>query len=174
MNAVSEEIKYRLPKLVANISIALVFFAISFVVLWTLSGISTDTVFLLQIGSLLVAGIFMIRTMFDVLVIIDKATGLFLRRLGFKEDRSRQRVFKDTLFIVGIILIAAAIYPIFTSLADYGTLFQEITTYTAMGLIILFVYDIGRTFYRITETKANSVADRISNSIYVDEKKNGK
>ncbi len=174
MNAVSEEIKYRLPKLVANISIALVFFAVSYVVLWTLSGISKDTVFLLQIGSLLVAGIFVIRTMFDVLVIVDKATGSFLRRLGIKEDWSRQRVFKDTIFIVAILLIAAAIFPVFSSLPTYGTMLQEITTYTAMVLIILFVYDIGRTFYRITEKKANSVADRISNSIHEDEKTNGK
>jgi cation transport ATPase len=174
VNAISEEIKYRLPKLIANMAIALVFFTTSFIVLWTLSGISTDTVFLLQIGSLLVAGIFMIRTMFDVLVIVDKATGLFLRHLGIKEDWSRQRVFKDTIFIVAILLIAAAIFPVFTSLANYGTLLQEITTYAAMGLIILFVYDIGRTFYRITEKKANSVADRISNSINEDEKTNGK
>jgi cation transport ATPase len=174
MNTVSEEIKYRLPKLIANVSIALVFFAISFVVLWTLSGISTDTVFLLQIGSLLVAGIFMIRTMFDVLVIVDKATGLFLRRIGIKEDWSRQRVFKDTIFIVAILLIAAGIFPVFSGLTDYGTLLQEISTYTAMVLIILFVYDIGRTLYRITEKKANSVADRISNSIHEDEKTNGK
>jgi hypothetical protein len=36
------------------------------------------------------------------------------------------------------------------------------------------VYDIGRTFYRITEKKANSVADRISNSTNEDEKTNGK
>jgi len=28
----------------------------------------------------------------------------------------------------------------------------------------LFVYDIGRTFYRITEKKANSVANRFSDS----------
>jgi len=33
-----------------------------------------------------------------------------------------------------------------------------------LGLILLFVYDIGRTFYRITEKKANSVANRISSN----------
>lgn len=174
MNATSEEFKYRLPKLFANLAIALVFFTISFVALWTLSGISTETVFLLQIGSLLVAGIFLIRTMFHVLAIIDKATGLFLTRLGIKEGWSRQRVFKDTIYVVVILLIAAAIFPVFTSLPNYGTLLQEVTTYAAMILIILFVYDIGRTFYRITEKSANSVADRISSSINEDEKTNGK
>jgi len=43
-----------------------------------------------------------------------------------------------------------------------------------LGSIILFVYDIGRTFYRITEEKANSVANRISNSSNDEEKINGK
>ncbi len=174
MNATSEEIRYRLPKLIANLTIALVFFTTSFVALWTLNGISTETMFLLQIGSLFVAGIFLIRTMFHVLAIIDKATGLFINRLGIKEGWSRQRVFKDTMYIVVILLIAAAIFPIFTSLPNYGTLLQEAITYAAMVLIILFVYDIGRTFYRITERSANSVADRISISINEDEKKNGK
>jgi hypothetical protein len=32
-------------------------------------------------------------------------------------------------------------------------------------LIFLFVFDIGRIFYRLGEKKANSVADRFSNSI---------
>ena len=174
MNAVSEEIRYRLPRLIANVAIALVFLAMSFIVLWTLSSISTETVFLLQIGLLLVAGIFLIRTLFDVLVIIDKATGIFLRRLGIKEDWSRQRVFKDTLYIVAILLVAAATFPLFSSLSNFGPLLQEITTYAALGLILLFVYDIGRTFYRITEMKANSVADRISNSNNEKEKIDGK
>jgi hypothetical protein len=42
-----------------------------------------------------------------------------------------------------------------------------------LGLLLLFIYDIGRTFYRITEKKANSVANRISSSIN-EEKTNGK
>jgi uncharacterized membrane protein len=144
----------------------------SFVVLWTLSGISAEIVFLSQIGLLLAAGIFLVRTLFDVLVIIDKATGLFVRRLGINDGLSRQRIFKDTVYIVAILLVAAAIFPLFSTIPTYGTLLQEITTYAALGLIILFVYDIGRTFYRITEKKANSVANRISNSNN-GEKKNG-
>ena len=174
MNAVSEEIRYRLPRLIANVAIALAFAGMSYIVLWTLNSISTEIVFLLQIGLLLAAGIFLVRTLFDALMIIDKATGLFLRRLGIKEGLSRQRVFKDTVYIVGILLVAAAIFPLFSRLPNFGPLLQEITTYAALVLILLFVYDIGRTFYRITEAKANSVANRISNSINSEEKINEK
>jgi hypothetical protein len=162
VNAVREEIRYRLPRLIANVVIALFFAGMSYIVLWTLSNISTEIAFLLQIGLLIVAGIFLVRTLFDALAIIDNATGLFLRHLGIKEDWSRQRVFKDTIYIVAILLVVAAIFPLFSKLSNFGPLLQEITTYAALGLILLFVYDIGRTFYRITEEKANSVANRIS------------
>jgi hypothetical protein len=149
--------------LVANAAIALAFAAMSYVVPLTLNSISAEIVFLLQIGFLLAAGIFLVRTLFDALAITDNATRVFLRRLGITEGLSRQRVFKDTIYIVAILLVVAAIFPVFTSLS-FGPLILQVTTYVAFGLILLFVYDIGRTFYRITENKANSVADRISSS----------
>ena len=174
MNAVREEIRYRLPRLIANVAIALAFAGMSYIVLWTLNSISTEIVFLLQIGLLLAAGIFLVRTLFDALTIVDNVTGLFVRLLGIKEGWSRQRVFKDTIYIVAILLVAATIFPLLSNLSTFGPLLQEITTYAALGLIILFVYDIGRTFYRITEKKANSVANRISNSSNEEEKINEK
>jgi len=164
VNAVSEEIRYRLPRLIANVAIGGSFAGMSYIVLWTLNSISTEIVFLLQIGLLLAAGLFLVRTLFDALMIIDKATALFMRRLGITEGWSRQRIFKDTAYIVAILLVAAATFPIFSELSNFGSLLQEITTYAALGLILLFVYDIGRTFYRITEKKANSVANRISSN----------
>jgi hypothetical protein len=174
VNAVSEELRNRLPKLIANVTITMVFLTMSFIVLWTLSGISTEIVFLSQIGLLLAAGLFLVRTLFDTLVIIDKATGLFVRRLGINDGCSRQRIFKDTVYVVAILLVAAAIFPLLSRLPNYGPLLQEITTYAALGLLLLFVYDIGRTFYRITEKKANSVANRISSSINHEDEINGK
>jgi len=174
VNAVREEIRYRLPGLIANVAIALAFAGMSYIVLWTLNSISTEIVFLLQIGLLLAAGIFLVRTLFDALTIVDNVTGLFVRLLGIKEGWSRQRVFKDIIYIVAILLVAAATFPLFSELSNFGPLLQEITTYAALGLILLFVYDIGRTFYRITEAKAISVANRLSNSSNDEEKINGK
>ena len=174
MSTVRQEIRYTLPKLLANVALALMFWTMSHIALVTLNGVSAELAFLLQVGLLLAAGLFLIRTLFNALTIADKVTGLFLRRLGIKEGWSRQRVLKDTIYIVVILLVAAAIIPLFRNLSNFGPLLQEITTYAALGLIILFVYDIGRTFYRITEEKANSIANRISNSSNDEEKINGK
>jgi len=150
--------------MIANVALALVFWAISHISLITLNSINSEIAFLLQIGLLLAAGIFLVRTLFEALTVVDNVTGLFLRRLGIKEGWSRQRIFQDTIYIVVILLVAAATFPLFSNLSNFGALLQEITTYAALGLILLFVYDIGRTFYRITEKKANSVANRLSHS----------
>jgi hypothetical protein len=174
LSTVRQEIRYKLPKLLANLALALMFWTMSQIALVTLNSISAELAFLLQIGLLLAAGMFLVRTLFDALTIADKVTGLFLRLLGIKEGRSRQRVLKDTIYIVAILLVAAAIIPLFRNLSNFGPLSQEITTYAALGLIILFVYDIGRTFYRITEEKANSVANRISSLSNEEEKINAK
>jgi hypothetical protein len=174
VSTVRQEIRYTLPKLLANVALALMFWTMSHIALVTLNGVSAEPAFLLRVGLLLAAGLFLIRTLFNALTIADKVTGLFLRRLGIKEGWSRQRVLKDTIYIVVILLVSAAIIPLFRNLSNFGPLLQEITTYAALGLIILFVYDIGRTFYRITEEKANSVANRISNLSNDEEKINGK
>jgi len=164
VHTLSEEIRYTLPKMIANVALATVFWAISHISLITLNSINPEIAFLLQLGLLLAAGIFLVRTLFEALTVVDKVTGLFLRRLGIKEGWSRQRIFQDTIYIVVILLVAAAISPLFSNLSNFGALLQEITTYAALGLIFLFVFDIGRSFYRITEEKANLVANRISSN----------
>lgn len=174
VSTVRQEIRYKLPKLLANVALALMFWTMSHIALVTLNSISSEITFLLQIGLLLAAGMFLVRTLFDALSIADKVTGLFLRLLGIKEGLSGQRVFKDVIYIVVILLVVAAIFPLVRNLSNFGPLLQEITKYAALGLIILFVYDIGQTFYRITEKKANSVANRISNSSNDEERIDGK
>lgn len=169
MDTINKE-KYRVSRLVANGSIALVFAGMSYVVLWAPNSVSTEIVFLLQLGFLLVAGMFLVRTLLDALMIVDKVTGSFVRRLGITEGMSRQRIFKDITYIVAILLVAAALFPLFKSISNFRPLLQEIISYAVLGLIAVFVYDIGRTFYRITEKKANSVANRISTSNNNEEK----
>ena len=164
MANVRDEIRYTIPKLVANLSLALLFWLMSYFTSVTLTRFSNEAGFLSQLGLLLTAGIFLVRALFDALTIVDKMTKSFLKRLGIKEEWSRQRILKDIIYIVVTLLVTAAIFPIFTELSEFNSLLQQVTTYAALGLILLFVYDIGRTFYKITEKTANLVADRISNS----------
>ena len=165
MSQLREEILFHSPKVVSNLALALLFWVVRYFVLITLETVTAEFVFLLQMGLLLVTGIFLIRASFNTLSIIDKLIGSFLNRLGIDDVWSRQRIFKDTMYIIAILLVAAAVFPILNSLSTTEPLLQQIVTYTALGLILLFVFDIGRNFYRLTEKKANSMAKRISNSI---------
>ena len=173
LNAASRELKQKFPKLIANIVIAAIFTASSQLAGWILKGINADIVFLLRIGLLLGAGIFLVRTLFDALTVTDKATKLLLKRVGIKKEQSKQRIFKDIICIVATLLVVAALGPILNGTSSINPTLNEIMTYAAMALILLFVYDIARTLYRITENKANGLANRISSSKERDET-NGK
>lgn len=169
LNAASEEFRKKFPRLIANIVIALLFAGTSQIVGWIFNGFNYEIVFLLQIGLLLAAGMFLVRTLFDALVVTDKATKLLLKRVGIKKELSNQRIFKDIVYIVAVLLIAAAIVPIVTQLSTIGQLLQQIITFAATGILLVFVYDIARTFYKITEKKANGLADRFSSPTKGDE-----
>ena len=169
MSTLREEIICRLPKVVSNLALSLIFWVTRYIFLVTLSTVSTEILFLLQMGLLIVAGIFLARALFSALTLFDRLTGSLLKRLGITENWSRQRIFKDTLCIVTILLVAASLVPFLNTLSSLELL-QQIITYFALGLIFLFVFDIGRNFYRLSEEKANSVANRLSNSINNEEK----
>jgi uncharacterized membrane protein len=173
MTKLREEILFNSPKVVSNLALALLFWVARYIVLITLGTVNAEFVFLLQMGLLIVTGIFLIRASFNTLSIVDKLIGSFLNRLGIDDVWSRQRIFKDTMCIIAVLLVAAAVFPLLNSISAIEPLLQQIITYAGLGLILLFVFDIGRSFYRLTEKKANSMANRISNSIYDEEKIDG-
>jgi hypothetical protein len=126
----------------------------------------------LQTALIIISGIFLIRGLFNSLTIFDHLTKSLLKRLGIKEAWSRERILKDMAYIIAVILVAAALYPVLNSVSHFEQVLQQITTYFTLGLILLFVFDIGRTFYKITEKKANSLANQFSNLINEDDKIN--
>lgn len=174
MNTLRKDIEHYSPKVVSNLLLAVVFWVAHYVVLMALNPIYPQQTFLLQTGLTIVSGIFLIRALFNTLTIADHLTKSLLMRLGINERESRKRILKDVIYIVAVLLVAAALNPLLSSLSNFEQVMQQITTYFSLGLILLFVFDIGRTFYRITEKKANSVANRFSNLIKVGEKTSGK
>jgi cation transport ATPase len=159
VNYVGKEASYRLLRFALSIALALVFWGVGAFAPPMLNGVSEVGGFLTWVVLTLVGGIFLVRALFDALVLGDKTIGVFLKRLGVKEQWSRRRIFKNLAYIVALILAAAAVSPFFSDLGNVGNALQVLTTYVTLGAILLFVYDIGRTIYRIAEEKANSVAD---------------
>ncbi|MBT8171977.1 hypothetical protein KJN74_03815 [Candidatus Bathyarchaeota archaeon] len=172
MTTLRENTENWLPKVVSNIVLAIIFWTAQYLVQLLLSPINTEQVYIIQTGLLVVSGIFIIRALFNGLKIVDHLTKSFLKRLGIKEKWSRERILKDLIFIVAILLIAAGFYPIITLATNYGQILQQITTYATIGFILLFVFDIGRIFYKFTENRVNLLVTRFSNNFNEDEKTN--
>jgi hypothetical protein len=164
MRTRGEEIRRRLPRLVTNLIMAIIFWFVSVFIPPTLSGlivpgINIEASFLVWILTILVLAIFLIRALSDALVLGDVLTDVFVKRLGVKEERSPKRAAREIAYIIVIVLIVTALSPLLSNIQDVGYYLSAATVYIGLGLIILFIYDIGRIIYKIIEEKADSLAE---------------
>lgn len=128
-----------------------------------LPGLNINAGTLIGTIALIFTAIFLIRVLADALVLSDIVTDIFVRRLGIREERSPKRAVRDTIYIIVIILVTTALLPILSTL-DPGIRYPLtiVTTYVALGMILILIYDIGRILYRIVERKAESLADSLA------------
>jgi hypothetical protein len=159
-----EEIRRRLPRLVTNLIMAIIFWVISMFVPPTLPslvvpGINTEASFLVWILLIIIMAIFLIRALTDALVLGDVFTDVLTKKLGVKEETASKRAAREVVYIIVIVLIVTAVSPLLLNIQDVGYYLSAATTYIGLGLVILFIYDIGRTVYKIIEEKAESLAD---------------
>lgn len=168
MSKIREEIRRRVPRLVMSLVMAVIFLMISIVVPPTVSniivpGLEMDAGLLMWTITIIITAIFLIRALSDALVLGDIVTDIIIRRMGIKEERSPKRAARDLIYIIIIILIATAVLPIISTLeGDIRYWLSTFTIYSAFGIILILIYDVGRILYRIVEQRAESLADRLS------------
>ena len=162
------EIRSRFPRLTMSLVMAIIFYLINTVVPplmgdLILPGINIKAGTLVGTIVLIFTAIFLIRALADGLVLSDILTDIFVKRLGIKEERSPKRAARDTIYVIVIILVTTALYPLINTLElDIRASLSMATTYVALAIILILIYDIGRILYRIVERKAESVADTIA------------
>ena len=165
---VGEEIRNRFPRLTMSLIMAFIFYLINSFVPNTMEGINLPGLninagTLIGTIALIFTAIFLIRALADALVLSDILTDIFVKRLGIKEERSPKRAARDLIFIIVIILVTTAIFPLINTLeSSIKDPLSMATTYVALGMILILIYDIGRILYRIVERKAESVADSLA------------
>ena len=162
-----EEIRRRLPRLVTNMIMAIIFWLISAFVPPTLPeivvpGINTEASFLVWILTIIITAIFLIRALTDALALGDVLTDAITRKLGVTEEQSSKRAARELVYIIAIVLVVTAVSPLLLNIQDVGYYLSTATVYIGLGLVILFIYDIGRLVYKIIEEKAESLADYVS------------
>lgn len=177
MSKIREEIRRRVPRLTMSLIMVSIFLVISVVVPPTISnitipGLEMNAGFLIWIITTVITAIFLIRALSDALVLGDIITDIIIRRMGIKEERSPKRAARDLIYIIVIILIATAVLPFINTLeGDIRYWLSTFTIYSALGIILILIYDIGRILYRIVEQRAESLADRLSK--IAEQNKNG-
>ena len=168
-----EEIRRRFPRIIMNLVMALIFWVIGVFIPPTVGGIPVPSInanadFVVLIISIVVMSIFIIRALADALVLGDILVDVFVKKLGIREERSPKRAARDFIYIIIVILIVTAVYPILVNFRIEQ--FATIVTYVAIGFIILLIYDIGRVLHRIIEEKAELLADRLVQAAEKEEK----
>jgi len=164
MKVKGEEIRRRLPRLVTNLIMAIIFWLISVFIPPTLPslvipGINTEAATLVWILTMIIMAIFLIRALTDALVLGDVLTDVLTKKLGVKEEQASKRAAREFVYIIAIVLVVTAVSPLLANIQDVGYYLSTVTVYIGLGLVILFIYDIGRIVYRIIEEKAESFAD---------------
>ena len=87
--------------------------------------------------ALIFMAIFLIRALSDGLVLSDILTDIFVKRLGIKEERSPRRAARDSIYIIAILLVTTALYPLISTLEpNIKDPLTIVTTYVALGMIL--------------------------------------
>ena len=114
MKVKGEEIRRRLPRLVTNLIMAIIFWIISVFVPPTLPslvipGINTEASLLVWILTMIIMAIFLIRALTDALVLGDALADVLTKKLGVKEERASKRAAREFVYIIIIVLIVTAV-----------------------------------------------------------------
>jgi hypothetical protein len=153
--------------LVTNVIMAIIFWVMSVFIPPTIPsqlvpGINVEASTLVWVFIIIIVAIFLIRALSDALVLGDVLTDVLVRRLGVKEERSPKRAAREFAYIIITVLIVTAVAPLLFNIQDVGYYLSTAITYIGLGLIIVFIYDIGRIVYAIIEEKADSFAEHFS------------
>ena len=165
--SVGNEIRRRFPRLTMSLVMAFIFWIVNVYVPQTMRGIAVsgldfDVEFLVWIVTLVIMYVFLVRALSDTMMLGNILTDILVKRLGIKEKLSPKRAFRDFIIIIIVILVAFAVFPILNQVSNLGSMLTNITTYIALGIILILIYDIGRILYRIIEQRAESMADRLA------------
>jgi len=169
--SVRNEVKLRLPRIVINLTVAFLFWIISqlgpiFVKGLIIPGINMpppfDTVSsIVGLTATLIAMIFFVRAISDILFFVDLSAEIIVKSLGIKERRPLRRIARDITYIILTLLLATAASPILSSIPQIGWYLMVIVSLAALGIFLILIYDIGKVIHGVLHEKTRRIADWI-------------
>jgi len=169
---VRSEVRRRLPRIVINITVAFLFWIVSqigpiFVKDVVIPGISIPPPFdsissIVGLTATLIAMVFFVRAISDILFFADLSAEIIVRSLGIKERRPLKRIARDFTYIILTLLLATAASPILSSIPHVGGYLTLAVSLIALGIFLVLIYDIGKVIHGVLQEKTKRIADWIS------------
>ena len=176
MVALSKEVQRRIPRLVMSLVMVFIFWILNVYVPPTLEdypipGINYPASQVFWLITIVIMIMFLARALSDAFFLGDILTDVVIKRLGIKEERSPKRALRDLIYIIAIVLVAAAAIPLLRGIESVGEILSTAVIYIALALIIILIFDIGKILYKIIEEKAEVLAEKLAK---IAEEGNGK
>jgi len=181
--SIRNEIRQRLPRIVINITVAFMFWIISqvgplFVKGLVIPGISMPPPFntvssIIGLTATLIAMVFLVRAISDILFFVDLSAEIMVRTLGIKERRPLKRVSRDLTYIILTLLIATAASPILSSIPQIGGYLMAAVSLVAFGIFLVLIYDVGKVIHEVLREKTRRIADWIGSFLEEKNHRNG-
>jgi cation transport ATPase len=156
-----EEILDKAPKLITGFTVAGIFLAVGFVSSQVVGGFSNYHGLLVWTAFFVVSILFLIKTAFEAVTIGDDAVKSLLNNVGVCEVKARDRILKEIMYMIIAILATAAVFPFLNHMGDSRVWLQVAGTYILLAIVIVFIYDIGRTLHQASRRRAKRVTDWI-------------
>jgi len=169
--SVRSEVRRRFPRIVINLTVAFLFWIISqigpiFVRGIVIPGVSMPPPLdslssIVQLTSTLIALIFLVRAISDILFFVDISAEIIVRSLGIKERRPLKRIARDLTYIILTLLLVTAASPILSSIPQIGGYLMAAVSLVALGVFLILIYDIGKVIHEVLREKTRKIADWI-------------
>ena len=168
---VKNEVRHRLPRIMINLTVAFLFWIVSqfgpiFVEGLIIPGINIPPPFdsvssIVRLTATLIAMVFLVRAISDILFFVDISAEIIVRSLGIKERRPLKRIARDVTYIILTLLLVTAASPILSSIPQIGGYLMATVSLVALGIFLILIYDIGKVIHRFLQEKTRRIADWI-------------
>lgn len=163
------ELIKRIPRLVFNALVALLFYLMSITMPTLVSGITLPGITIRpfnDLGWLMWASLFVVsmafaaNALYHLVKLIDPIVSSFTSKLGIRPDPAK-RVLQDITYILMAIVVSEALSILAEGVLGYSHLIRAAISVVALVVIIIMIYDLSKNVYEYIEEKIEAVVDKL-------------
>jgi hypothetical protein len=172
---VRSEVRRRLPRIMINLTVAVLFWIVSQIGPLFVEGLVIPIVnfpppfdtapSIVRLTATLIWMVFLVKAISDILFFVDLSAEIIVRSLGIKDRKRWKRVARDLAYIILALLLVAAATPIVSSIPQVGGYLMAAISLAALAFFLLLIYDIGKVIHGVLQEKTRKIADWIGSRL---------